>query len=426
MQKIHIHGRQELKGKLLISGSKNAALPIMAACLLTDEPLILNNLPDLADINTMIALLEELGTHTQLNHPKEKFSAHRTITLKAHNINNTTASYDIVRKMRASILVLGPLLSRFGHAQVSLPGGCAIGARPVDLHLNALETLGAKITLHEGYVHAAAPQGLTGAKIIFPMISVGATENLLMAACLAKGETLLENAAREPEIVDLALCLKKMGALIEGIGTNTLKIIGVEKLHGATHNIIPDRIEIGTYAMAAAITNSTLELIGTGDLDMISSVVEILNKAGVVLEKTQEGIKVYRQDKDIKGIDIMTEPFPGFPTDLQAQIMALLCIADGSSLITETIFENRFMHVPELTRMGANIHIQGKSAHVRGVKQLTGAEVMATDLRGSVSLVLAGLAAEGETILNHIYHLDRGYEHLDLKLKQCGAHIERY
>jgi UDP-N-acetylglucosamine 1-carboxyvinyltransferase len=326
--------------------------------------------------------------------------------------------------MRASVLVLGPLLARCGKAKVSLPGGCAIGTRPVDLHLKGLAQLGAEIELHDGYVHASAPKGLAGARVVFPVVSVGATENLLMAAALAPGETELVNAAREPEIADLAHCLMAMGADISGVGTDTLHIRGVAQLHGATHRVIPDRIETGTYAMAAAITNGTLDLIGA-NLDHIGAVAETLGQARVAVQANGRGLRISRINGELIGVDVMTEPFPGFPTDLQAQFMALMTAASGAAMITETIFENRFMHVPELCRMGASINVHGASAMVRGVTRLTGAPVMATDLRASVSLVLAGLAAEGDTILNRVYHLDRGYERLVEKLGACGAEIER-
>jgi UDP-N-acetylglucosamine 1-carboxyvinyltransferase len=348
----------------------------------------------------------------------------RSVTVSGHNLTDTTAPYDLVRKMRASVLVLGPLVARHGQARVSLPGGCAIGTRPVDLHIKGLQQLGAEIDLQEGYIVARAPKGLTGAEVTFPKVSVGATENLLMAAALAKGETHLINAAREPEITDLAKCLIGMGAKIEGLGTDHLKIQGVDSLHGINHPVVADRIEAGTYAMAVAITNGDVELVGAQH-DLIGSVISVMTQAGVEFTETPRGLRVKRTNGDLTGVDVMTEPFPGFPTDLQAQVMALMTTAQGASMITETIFENRFMHVPELTRMGASINVHGASAMVRGVKRLTGAPVMATDLRASVSLVLAGLVAEGDTILNRIYHLDRGYERLTHKLAACGAEIER-
>jgi UDP-N-acetylglucosamine 1-carboxyvinyltransferase len=420
MDRIRIRGGRPLRGQIQISGAKNAALPLMATCLLTDKEVRLDNMPDLADITTMAHLLVQHGCEvtTKLN------AKQRSVILNGAGVNDTTAPYDLVRKMRASVLVLGPLVARHGQARVSLPGGCAIGTRPVDLHIKALQQLGAEIELKDGYIVASAPKGLRGAEVTFPKVSVGATENLLMAACLAKGETVLVNAAREPEITDLARCLTGMGAKIEGIGSNTLRITGVEALNGTTHRVVADRIEAGTYAMAAAITGGELDLIGV-DHDLIASAASSLAQAGVEIKETAQGLHVSRTNKPLSGVDVMTEPYPGFPTDLQAQMMALMTTAEGASMITETIFENRFMHVPELTRMGASINVHGASAMVRGVKKLTGAPVMATDLRASVSLVLAGLAAEGDTVLNRIYHLDRGYEKLTQKLAACGAEIER-
>ena len=424
MDKIRIRGGNRLRGEIPIGGAKNAALPLMAAALLTDQAVRLGNVPRLADIATMSSLLGQLGVAVRFDDSSAGDSAGRTVELAAADITETTAPYDLVRKMRASVVVLGPLLARCGRARVSLPGGCAIGTRPVDLHLRGLAQLGAEIELREGYIEARAPRGLTGAEIVFPLVSVGATENLLMAACLAKGETTLVNAAREPEVSDLARCLRAMGADIEGIGTDTLRIRGADRLHGATHAILPDRIETGTYAMAAAITDGDIELLGTR-LDLIGAVAETLGRAGVSLEPTARGVRATRRDGTLVGVDVMTEPFPGFPTDLQAQIMALMTLAHGAAMITETIFENRFMHVPELSRMGADINVHGASAMVRGVPRLIGAPVMATDLRASVSLVLAGLAAEGDTVLSRVYHLDRGYERLVDKLAACGAEIER-
>jgi UDP-N-acetylglucosamine 1-carboxyvinyltransferase len=345
------------------------------------------------------------------------------LEMTAKEITSTTAPYDLVRKMRASILVLGPLVARCGEARVSLPGGCAIGTRPVDLHLKGLEALGATIELANGYVHARAPKGLKGGHYVFPFVSVGATENLVMAASLAKGESKLVNAAREPEVADLCRCLVAMGAKIDGIGTDTLTIQGVDALHVAEHRVVADRIEAGTFAMAAAATGGEVELLGA-ELAIIDSVAEALNKAGVEITETKEGLKVSRRN-GLVGVDVMTEPYPGFPTDMQAQMMALMSVAEGASMITETIFENRFMHVPELVRMGANVNVHQSSAMVRGVKKLTGAPVMATDLRASSSLVIAGLAAEGETVINRVYHIDRGYERIEEKLKACGADIER-
>jgi UDP-N-acetylglucosamine 1-carboxyvinyltransferase len=425
MDKIFIRGGVPLSGTIPIGGAKNAALPLMAACLLSAEPLVLANLPDLADITTMANLLVQHGVNISIAGADESSAARgRTLEFSARHITSTTAPYDLVRKMRASVLVLGPLVARCGRARVSLPGGCAIGTRPVDLHLKGLERLGAVVDLREGYIDARAPGGLRGAEIVFPSVSVGATENLMMAAALAEGETLLINAAREPEIIDLANCLNAMGAQIEGIGTDRLSIRGVASLHGAHHRVIPDRIETGTYMMAAAATGGTVQLAGAR-ADHVASVMRVLEAAGVSVSAADDGITVSRNNCRLAGTDVMTEPFPGFPTDLQAQVMAAMATADGASMITETIFENRFMHVPELTRMGANINVHQASALVRGVTRLTGAPVMATDLRASSSLVIAGLAAEGETVINRVYHLDRGYERLEAKLAACGARIER-
>ena len=424
MDKIRIRGGRPLRGSIRIGGAKNAALPLMAASLLTDETLTLANLPHLADITTLANLLGQLGVEIGMDGEGPNGHTGRIVSLSARNLAGTTASYELVRKMRASILVLGPLLARAHHARVSLPGGCAIGTRPVDLHLKGLQQMGATIELNEGYIEASAPDGLVGGEVVFPFVSVGATENLLMAATLARGETVLANAAREPEVSDLARCLIAMGANIEGIGTDTLKIHGVARLHGARHEVIPDRIETGTFAMAAAITGGDIELLGAR-VDLTIAASDSLRSAGVNIVATDGGIRVQRTNAPLTGTDVMTEPYPGFPTDLQAQMMALMSVAEGASMITETIFENRFMHVPELRRMGAKINLHGASAMVRGVPKLTGAPVMATDLRASVSLVLAGLAAEGETTVNRVYHLDRGYERLEEKLAACGAEIER-
>ncbi len=418
MDKIRIVGGRPLKGRIPISGAKNAALPLMAAGLLTDETLTLNNVPRLADIDSMAELLAQHGACLAREGA--------TLSLTTPTITSTVAPYDIVRKMRASILVLGPLLARCRTASVSLPGGCSIGTRPVDLHLSALTQMGAEITLDDGYIQARAPQGLHGAEIVFPLVTVGGTENILMAACLAKGTTTLVGAAREPEITDLAQCLVAMGATIEGIGTDCLRIEGRERLHGATHRVIPDRLEAGTFGIAGAITGGDVELVGA-QMESLRAVAHLLDTAGVEVTETAEGLRV-RRHPDLaraRGVDVTTQPFPGFPTDLQAQFMALMTLADGASLITETIFENRFMHVPELVRMGASITVHGSSAQVRGVPALKGAPVMATDLRASVSLVLAGLAAEGETVISRVYHLDRGYENLESKLQTCGAIVER-
>ena len=425
MDKIRIRGGNRLKGRLRISGAKNAALPLMTACLLTDEPLIIENVPDLVDIATLANLLGQHGAILDIHRPEADPVPERTVTLTAREITDTTAPYDLVRKMRASVLVMGPLLARCGEVRVSLPGGCAIGTRPVDLHIAGLEQLGAKVELDGGYMIARVPNGLVGGRVVFPMVSVGATENLLMAASLAKGETVLVNAAREPEVTDLAHCLVAMGAQIDGIGTDRMTIQGRDALHGARHRVIADRIETGTYAMAAAITDGDVELIDARPAHL-EAMIRVLRGAGIDFEETPDGMRVRRLDGALQGVDVMTEPFPGFPTDLQAQMMALMTVAQGASMITETIFENRFMHVPELARLGANITVHGSSALVRGVSELVGAPVMATDLRASVSLVLAGLAARGDTILNRVYHLDRGYEGLERKLAACGAEIERF
>jgi len=425
MDRILIRGGMPLSGTIPVSGAKNAALPLLAASLLTAEPLVLGNLPDLADINTMANLLVQHGvTISVADRATAEGLPGRVLEMSARHITSTTAPYDLVRKMRASVLVLGPLVARCGRARVSLPGGCAIGTRPVDLHLKGLERLGAVVELREGYIDARAPGGLRGAEIVFPAVSVGATENLLMAATLAEGETVLINAAREPEITDLADCLVGMGARIEGIGTDRLTIHGVSSLHGARHATIPDRIETGTYMMATAATGGEVRLTGAR-LDHVEAVTRILESSGVEVSPTEDGFTVRRRNGQVTGTDVMTEPYPGFPTDLQAQIMALMSTADGASMITETIFENRFMHVPELMRMGANINVHQASALVRGVPRLAGAPVMATDLRASVSLVVAGLVAEGETVINRVYHLDRGYERIEEKLGACGARIER-
>jgi UDP-N-acetylglucosamine 1-carboxyvinyltransferase len=422
MDKIRIKGGVPLAGVIPIGGAKNAALPLMAASLLTPDRLSLENVPDLADIATMANLLVQHGVAVTMD--EGGGNGGHALGLSAAHITSTTAPYDLVRKMRASILVLGPLLARCGRARVSLPGGCAIGPRPVDLHIKGLQRLGAEVELRGGYIDARAPKGLRGAEIAFPAVSVGATENLLMAATLADGETLLINAAREPEITDLALCLEAMGARIDGIGTDRLSIVGVGQLHGTVHPIIPDRIETGTYIMAAAATDGEVRLTGTR-FDLVAAAARALEGAGVEVTATADGLRVRRRARLIEGVDVMTEPYPGFPTDLQAQIMALMTIARGAAMITETIFENRFMHVPELARMGANINVHGASALVRGVPGLMGAPVMATDLRASVSLVVAGLVAAGETVINRVYHLDRGYERLEEKLAACGARIER-
>ena len=418
MDSIVVTGGGPLQGSIPIAGAKNACLALMPATLLTDEPLTLLNAPRLSDIRTMTTLLRSLGAEVAA------LQQGQVLAMASHDIANLTADYDIVRKMRASILVLGPLVARHGRAVVSLPGGCAIGARPVDLHLMALEAMGARIELIEGYVHAEAPGGLKGAVVDFPFVSVGATENALMAATLARGTTVLKNAAREPEIVDLAHCLRRMGARIEGEGTAEITVEGVDSLRGATHPVVVDRIELGTYMLAPAITGGEVECLG-GRLDLVAAFAEKLDAAGIHVEETPRGIRVARKNGRIRAVDVVTEPFPGFPTDLQAQMMALLCTAEGTSVLEERIFENRFMHAPELARMGARISVHGGTATVTGVERLKGAPVMATDLRASVSLILAGLAAEGETVVSRVYHLDRGYERVEEKLSACGARIER-
>jgi UDP-N-acetylglucosamine 1-carboxyvinyltransferase len=416
MDRIRIRGGRRLSGSVPISGAKNAVLALMPAALL-GGPLTLTNVPDLADTATMAALLAQHGVTVE----RDRAAGRVSLSGAAASLE---APYDIVRKMRASVLVLGPLLARYGQARVSLPGGCAIGTRPVDLHLKGLEAMGATIDLEGGYIEARAPAGgLRGARILFPSVSVGATENLLLATVLAKGESELVNAAREPEIEDLALCLMRMGARIEGIGTDRLHVQGVDTLAAATHRVLADRIEAGTYACAAAITGGELLLEGAR-LEHLGAVARVLREAGVGLAEELRGLRVTRLN-GLHGVDVQTEAFPGFATDMQAQFMALMSVADGASMITETIFENRFMHVPELMRMGARINYHGASAIVRGVPKLSGAPVMATDLRASVSLILAGLAAEGETIVNRVYHLDRGYERVEAKLAAVGADIER-
>lgn len=419
MDSILVRGNGTLNGQIPIAGAKNACLTLMPATLLTDAPLTLTNAPRLSDIRTMTQLLQSLGAEVA------SLQGGQVLALSSHAITNHKADYEIVRKMRASILVLGPMLARDGHAVVSLPGGCAIGARPVDLHLKALEAMGAELDLRDGYVHARAPGGrLRGAVIEFPFVSVGATENALMAATLARGTTQIRNAAREPEIVDLAQCLRRMGAQIEGEGTSTITVEGVDKLGGATHPVVTDRIELGTYMLAPAICGGEVECLG-GRIDLVAAFAERLDAAGISVTETERGLKVARRNGRVRAVDVVTEPFPGFPTDLQAQMMALLCTADGVSVLEERIFENRFMHAPELMRMGARIDVHGGTARVTGVDRLRGAPVMATDLRASVSLILAGLAAEGETIVSRVYHLDRGYERVEEKLRACGAHIER-
>lgn len=423
MDRILIRGGKRLTGKIAISGAKNSALTLMPCALLTDEPLTLRNLPRLADVDSFGHLLNELGASTSVEGTRPNEFG-RVLSVRASRLTSTVAPYDIVRKMRASILVLGPLLAREGEATVSLPGGCAIGNRPIDLHLKALEALGAEIELSAGYVKASAPNGrIAGGRYRFPVVSVGATENALMAAVTASGTSVLDNAAREPEIVDLCNLLVAMGAVIRGIGTETLEIDGRDRLHGATYAVMPDRIEAGSYACAAAVTGGDVELVGAAPNDMRATL-DALSEAGILVEETANGVRVAAAN-GIRPLTLNTAPFPGFATDMQAQFMAMLCKADGTSTLTETIFENRYMHVPELARMGADIEVHGRTAIVRGVQKLTGAPVMATDLRASMSLILAGLAAEGETQVNRVYHLDRGYERLEEKLQAVGADIER-
>ncbi|MFC6620524.1 UDP-N-acetylglucosamine 1-carboxyvinyltransferase [Novosphingobium panipatense] len=423
MDKIIIEGGKRLAGTIPVSGAKNAALTLLPCALLTEEPLTLRNLPRLADIDGFQHLMNQFGISTMIAGSRpEDFG--RVMTLQATRITSSVAPYDLVRKMRASILVLGPMLARMGEATVSLPGGCAIGNRPIDLHLKALEALGATIEMAAGYVKAIAPDGgLPGGRYSFPVVSVGATENALMAAVLCKGKSTLHNAAREPEIVDLCNLLVAMGAQIEGIGTSDITIHGVDRLHGATYMVMPDRIEAGSYACAAAITGGEVLLKGARIEDM-EATVQALRDAGVHVEARGDGIHVAADGK-LRPVTLSTAPYPGFATDMQAQLMALLCMADGSSVLTETIFENRYMHVPELNRMGARIETKGRTAIVHGVSGLTGADVMATDLRASMSLVIAGLAAEGRTQVHRLYHLDRGYERLEEKLALVGAQIER-
>ncbi|WP_260597620.1 UDP-N-acetylglucosamine 1-carboxyvinyltransferase [Sphingomonas endolithica] len=423
MDRILIRGGNRLSGRLPISGAKNAALTLMPCALLTDEPLTLRNLPRLADVDSFGHLLNQLGASTRIEGSRpEDFG--RVMTIRAGKLTSSEAPYDIVRKMRASILVLGPLVARGGEATVSLPGGCAIGNRPIDLHLKALEAIGAEIELAAGYVKATAPGGrLAGGRYTFPIVSVGATENVVMAAVLARGTSVIENAAREPEIVDLCNCLVAMGAKIDGIGSETLTIEGTDRLHGATYAVMPDRIEAGSYACAAAITGGSVELVGIG-ADNMRATISALVEAGVKVEERGRSLFVDAPDR-LQPLTLSTAPFPGFATDMQAQLMAMLTMADGASVLTETIFENRYMHVPELARMGADIQVSGRTAIVRGVSGLTGAPVMATDLRASMSLIIAGLVAEGQTEVGRVYHLDRGYERLEEKLSAVGADIER-
>lgn len=426
MDRIRIVGGNPLNGVIPVSGAKNAALPLMIASLLTDDTLTLENLPHLADVEQLQRILGNHGVDIGVVGRRERQgeSYARTVHFTARTIVDTTAPYELVSKMRASFWVIGPLLARMGEAKVSLPGGCAIGTRPVDLFIDGLEHLGAEIVIENGYIHARAPKGLIGGRFVFPKVSVGATHVLMMAATLAKGQTIIENAAREPEVADLAKCLIAMGAKISGAGTSTLVIDGVTSLSGARHRVLPDRIETGTYAMAVAMTGGDVLLENTS-MDLLENALLAVSRAGVEIKAEAGGIRVRRNGGDILPVDVTTDPFPGFPTDLQAQFMALMTRASGVSHITETIFENRFMHVQELARLGARISLSGQTATVTGVPTLRGAPVMATDLRASVSLVIAGLAAEGKTIVNRVYHLDRGFERLEEKLNNCGAQVER-
>lgn len=420
MDRLSITGGVKLNGRIEISGAKNSALKLMVACLLTDQPITLRNMPNLADTRFLSQLLETLGV--EVYWPRGE----STCRLNAEELTSTIAPYEQVRKMRASFNVLGPLIARSGHATVSLPGGCAIGARPVDLHLQALEAMGADLRIEDGYVKAAAIHGLKGAHINFAFPSVGATEHAMLSATLAKGKTLLENAAREPEIADLADCLNSMGAKITGADTGRIQIVGVERLGGTRHHVMPDRIEAGTYAMAAAAAGGDVTL-GGAPVAALGAVMAKLREAGVGVDTDEAAgtIRIRRNGTQLRAVSVDTQPYPGFPTDCQAQFMALMALADGTSIIRETIFENRFMHAPELSRLGADITVRGQEAVVTGVAALRGAPVMATDLRASVSLVIAGLAAEGETVVNRIYHLDRGFERLEEKLSGCGAKIKR-
>ncbi len=426
MDRIRIVGGPQLTGVIPISGAKNAALPLMIASLLTDATLTLENLPRLADVNQLLRILGNQGVDYRIDgkRPGDSPTAGQTVHLDARRIVDTTAPYELVSRMRASFWVIAPLLARMGEAKVSLPGGCAIGTRPVDLLLMALERLGASIEIEAGYVIARAPQGLRGNEIDFPKVTVGGTHTALMAATLAKGHTLIRNAAREPEIVDLADCLIKMGAKIKGAGTSEIEVEGVSRLGGARHAVLPDRIETGTYAMCVAMTGGDVMLQGAR-ADLLQSALDAISASGAQIISNDEGIRVVRKSGGIVPVDVTTEPYPGFPTDLQAQFMGLMTMAGGESRIRETIFENRFMHVQELARFGAKIRLDNDMAIVTGVRTLKGAPVMATDLRASASLVVAALAAEGETIVNRVYHLDRGFEHLEQKLAACGAIVER-
>jgi UDP-N-acetylglucosamine 1-carboxyvinyltransferase len=426
MDRIVIRGSAPLNGVIPISGAKNAALPLMIASLLTEDTLELVNVPRLADVQLLLRILGNHGVDHAVagKRPGQSLETGQTLRLSAREVIDTTAPYELVSRMRASFWVIAPLVARLGEARVSMPGGCAIGTRPVDLLLMALERLGVQIEIDGGYVVARAPRGVKGGEIAFPMVTVSGTHVALMAATLADGTTVIENAAREPEIVDLASCLSKMGARISGAGTSRITVDGVSRLHGATHEVLPDRIETGTYAMAVAMTGGDVTLQG-GRPELLQSALDVLAQAGAEIQATNEGIRVHRNGAGIAPVDVTTDPFPGFPTDLQAQFMALMTMANGTSRIRETIFENRFMHVAELARLGAKIRLEGDLAVVEGVERLRGAPVMATDLRASVSLVIAGLAAEGETTINRVYHLDRGFEALEAKLGRCGAQVER-
>ena len=426
MDRIKIVGGQRLNGRIPISGAKNAALPLLIASLLTSDRLTLKNVPNLADVGLLARILRNHGVDHSIEGKRAGPSTHlgETYHLTARDIVDTHAPYEMVSRMRASFWVLAPLLARCGEARVSMPGGCAIGTRPIDMHLLAMKALGAEIDIDAGYVVARAKKGLRGGRIIFPKVSVGATHAALMAAALCRGETLIDNAAREPEIGDVAQCLVKMGARIDGIGTSTLHVQGRDRLEGATHTVLPDRIETGTFAFAVAATGGDVVLEGAR-LSLLESALQTLVQTGATVTEVDDGIRVQRNGLGIAPITVETQPFPGFPTDLQAQMMALMTRADGTSVIRETIFENRFMHVQELARLGADIHLHGDTATIKGVKHLKGAPVMATDLRASVSLVIGGLMAEGETMINRVYHLDRGFERLEEKLSNCGAQIER-
>ncbi len=417
MDKIVIQGGTQLNGEIVIGGAKNSAIKLMAVCLLTDKPVLLKNMPRLRDTRSMSELLSHLGVSINL-------SGSNKMTLHAESLSSSTAPYELVRKMRASFNVLGPLLARSGFAKVSLPGGCAIGARPVDLHLKAMESFGAKIKLEEGYVIASAKAGLKGAEITFPFISVGATEHAMLTAALAEGETVLNNAACEPEIVDLANCLNAMGAKVSGAGRPRISIIGVSSLKGVEYSVVPDRIEAGTYALAAATVGGTVKLSNICK-DHLGALWPLIEQAGAKLTFDKTSVLIERNGTNLRAVDVDTQAYPGFPTDLQAQFMTMMCLAEGTSIIRENIFENRFMHCPELSRMGADIDVRGREAIVRGVKELKGAPVMATDLRASASLISAGMAAEGETHVGRVYHLDRGFENIEIKLRNCGANITR-